>query len=195
MFLIPLINPQSFVLRKKFNELFGKNPYIPKIVFPYVWKKCSVKEEEPQDECILAKFTEPVHPHVSKRHLLCWFSKQMKAYLYSPETGTFYLFGYLDFPEPVDASILDVEVVCTGLNKGMVYIRDLYHWGGNNLESLRFEERKQIMDFVFLHLRTKETSWGFFPCTYFYKINHALQNKENNIFYKLYELKKLIDPF
>lgn len=188
MFLIPLINPQSFLLRKKFNELLGKNLYIPKLVFPFAWKKCNLNEENPMEDCILSKITEPLHPHVSKRYLLCWFSKQMKAYLYSPETGTFYLFGYLDFPEPVESSILDVEVISTGLNKGVVYVRDLYCWGGNNLESLIFEERKQIMEFIHFQLRTKETSWTFVPCTYFYNVNHALQNKEKNIFYKLHSL-------
>jgi hypothetical protein len=188
MVLIPLINPDSFIIRKKFNQLLGKNAYLPKLVFPYVWKKCNIKEENVQEECILCKITEPVHPLVSKRYLLCWFSKNMKSYLYSPETGTFYLFGYLDFPEPVESAILDVEVVCTGLNRGIVYIRDLYHWGGNNLDSLVFEERKQIMEFLYYQLRTKELSWTFLACSYFYSINHALQTKNNNIFYKLYQL-------
>lgn len=189
MFFIPLINPQSFILRKQLNVLFFQDPFIPKILM-HAWKNVLYDTQKKNDDCILCYIPNHQQKKNSKRFLLLWFSKQMKSYLYSPETGTFYCFIELSFPIEVCSGVFDVEIISFGFQKGIIYLRDVYYFGGVCIADMPFLDRKQINDIVSLHLNpkyTSTTSWTFSPCNYIYKTQEMETLQSTNTFFMLYE--------
>ena len=166
---IPIINPKAHTLKKYLNEALLQDPYAGKILVPE-WKR---HDTSIHNECILSE--SPMHPK-TKRMLLVWFFGCKKAYLYNPDSGSFYYFGTLEFSKSISTCILDVQVHKHSLNSGTMYLRDVYVWDTVYVSDLSFHDRKQICDLICLNI-SFQNAWLLYPCTFLYSTKHKKQDK------------------
>lgn len=174
---IPIINPKAHILKRYLNEALLQDPYASKILVPE-WKR--YEPNQTLQDCILSET--PTHPK-SKRMLLVWFFNCKKAYLYNPDSGSFYYFGSMEFSRPVSTCILDVQVHKQGINTGTLYLRDVFVWDNTYVSDLSFHDRKQICDLICLNV-SFQNAWLMYPCSFIYKSRHKKQDK---LYYILYE--------